>query len=148
MDKFKKTLRAKLDEAAQSAPERKRVMLYLDPDGSDENGSGLYLPMLQACYDRMKPGSLVLAHNSINAAPRLESYLQFVRDEANCQASVNIMLDGEGYFEIEGVPAGPRSLVVAHNGAAEEYPVTIKTGEIADMGEIRFIVVTPSPELQ
>ena len=32
MDKFKKTLRAKLDQAAQSAPERKRVMLYLDPD--------------------------------------------------------------------------------------------------------------------
>ena len=32
MDKFKKTLRAKLDEAAQAAPERKRVMLYLDPD--------------------------------------------------------------------------------------------------------------------
>ena len=32
MEKFKKTLRAKLDEAAQAAPERKRVMLYLDPD--------------------------------------------------------------------------------------------------------------------
>ena len=32
MDKFKKTLRAKLDEAAKVAPERKRVMLYLDPD--------------------------------------------------------------------------------------------------------------------
>ncbi len=32
VDKFKKTLRAKLDEAAQAAPERKRVMLYLDPD--------------------------------------------------------------------------------------------------------------------
>ena len=31
MDRFKKTLRAKLDEAAQAAPERKRVMLYLDP---------------------------------------------------------------------------------------------------------------------
>jgi len=32
MDRFKKTLRAKLDEAARSAPEKKRVMLYLDPD--------------------------------------------------------------------------------------------------------------------
>ena len=32
MDRFKKTLRAKLDEAARAAPERKRVMLYLDPD--------------------------------------------------------------------------------------------------------------------
>lgn len=31
VDKFKKTLRAKLDEAAKAAPERKRVMLYLDP---------------------------------------------------------------------------------------------------------------------
>jgi len=32
VDRFKKTLRAKLDEAAQAVPERKRVMLYLDPD--------------------------------------------------------------------------------------------------------------------
>ena len=32
VDRFKKTLRAKLDQAAQAAPERKRVMLYLDPD--------------------------------------------------------------------------------------------------------------------
>ena len=32
MDRFKKTLRAKLDEAAQSVPERRRVMLYLDPE--------------------------------------------------------------------------------------------------------------------
>jgi len=32
LDRFKKTLRAKLNEAAQATPERKRVMLYLDPD--------------------------------------------------------------------------------------------------------------------
>ena len=31
MDKFKSTLRAKLEEAAQATRERKRVMLYLDP---------------------------------------------------------------------------------------------------------------------
>ena len=32
MDRFKKTLRAKLDQAAKAAPERKRVMLYLNPE--------------------------------------------------------------------------------------------------------------------
>jgi hypothetical protein len=32
MDRYKKTLRAKLNEAAQAAPERKRVMLYLDSE--------------------------------------------------------------------------------------------------------------------
>jgi hypothetical protein len=32
VDRFKKTLRAKLDEAAKAVPEKKRVMLYLDPD--------------------------------------------------------------------------------------------------------------------
>jgi len=32
LDRFKKTLRAKLDDAAQAAPEKKRVMLYLEPD--------------------------------------------------------------------------------------------------------------------
>jgi len=38
----------------------------------------------------------VLAHNSHNAAERLEGYLAFARDEANFRASINVILDREG----------------------------------------------------
>ena len=68
-------------------------LLYLDADGDSKR---VYLDILQACYDRMPAGSVVLAHNSENAAGRLKYYLDFVRDKAHMQASVNVVIDPEG----------------------------------------------------
>lgn len=70
--------------------------LYLDADGDARRGKGIYLEILQAAYDRMPPGSVVLAHNSVNCAERLRDYLRFVRDPAHMRASVNVILDPEG----------------------------------------------------
>jgi len=71
-------------------------LLYLDADGPPDKGKGIYLDILQVGHDRMPPGSVVLAHNSVNAAERLTSYLAFVRDPAHFRASVNVILDTEG----------------------------------------------------
>ena len=71
-------------------------LLYLDADGSNGRGKGIYLDILQAGYNAMPAGSLVLAHNSVNCADRLSEYLAFVRNPAHCRASVNVILDGEG----------------------------------------------------
>ena len=71
-------------------------MLYLDADGGPEIGKGIYLTILKAGYDRMPPGAVVLAHNSVNSAKRLEHYLDFVRDPASFAASVNVVFDPEG----------------------------------------------------
>jgi predicted O-methyltransferase YrrM len=71
-------------------------LLYLDADGDGARGKGIYLDILQACYDRIPSGGIVLAHNSVNAAQRLRYYLDFVRDPAHFRASVNVILDPEG----------------------------------------------------
>jgi predicted O-methyltransferase YrrM len=71
-------------------------LLYLDADGTPEQGKGVYLNILEACYTDMPKGSLVLAHNSYNSAEKLVHYLAYVRDDANFSASVNVLLDGEG----------------------------------------------------
>ncbi len=71
-------------------------LLYLDADGAGGRGKGVYHDILQAAWPHMPGGSVILAHNSVNAAARLEHYLAFVRDTANCRASVNVILDGEG----------------------------------------------------
>jgi len=71
-------------------------LLYLDANGTDGRGKDIYLDILQAAYHRMPPGSLVLAHNSLNAAERLKSYLQFVRTADNFHATVNVIFDKEG----------------------------------------------------
>lgn len=70
--------------------------LYLDADGGPDKGKGIYLDILKAGYDRMPDGAVVMAHNSVNAAGRLTQYMSFVRDPANCRASVNVILDPEG----------------------------------------------------
>jgi len=71
-------------------------LLYLDADGAGGRGKGVYLDILEACYDRLPPGAVVLAHNSVNAAEKLAYYLEYVRDPAHCRASVNVVIDGEG----------------------------------------------------
>ncbi len=71
-------------------------LLYLDADGDSTTGKGVYLDILEGCYDDMPPGSLVLAHNSVNCAGMLRRYLAFVRDPAHFRASVNVIFDPEG----------------------------------------------------
>jgi len=71
-------------------------VLYLDADGDAARGKGIYYDILQACYDRLPAGAAVLAHNSVNCAPRLQHYLNWVRDPANMRASVNVIFDVEG----------------------------------------------------
>jgi predicted O-methyltransferase YrrM len=71
-------------------------LLYLDADGTGGRGKDIYLDILKACIDRVPQGGLVLAHNSVNCARRLEGYLSFVRDATNFRSSVNIIFDTEG----------------------------------------------------
>jgi predicted O-methyltransferase YrrM len=71
-------------------------LLYLDADGGTEHGKGIYLDILEAAYDRLRPGGIVLAHNSVNCAERLQRYLAFVRDPKHMRESVNMILDPEG----------------------------------------------------
>ena len=71
-------------------------LLYLDADGDEARGKGIYLDILEAGLDRMPKGSVVIAHNSVNSAEALRYYLAFVRDSANFANSVNVIPDGEG----------------------------------------------------
>ena len=65
-------------------------LLYIDADGS-------YLPIVKEAGRRaLHGGSLVLAHNSINLASNLRSYLDYVRDPRNSKESVNIFIDDQG----------------------------------------------------
>lgn len=71
-------------------------LLYLDADGAGRSGKGVYLDILLAAWDKLRPRSVVLAHNSVNLAHQLKHYLEFVRNPENFRVSVNIVLDGEG----------------------------------------------------
>jgi predicted O-methyltransferase YrrM len=71
-------------------------LLYLDADGSGGRGKGIYSEILDAGYEKLSSGGVVLAHNSVNCAGRLADYLEYVRNPDHFRASVNIIFDGEG----------------------------------------------------
>ena len=71
-------------------------LLYLDADGTGGRGKSIYLDLLEAAQHALRPGSLILAHNSVNATEQLGDYLSFVRDSTHFRESVNMFVDAEG----------------------------------------------------
>jgi precorrin-6B methylase 2 len=71
-------------------------LLYLDADGTGGQGKSVYLDLIEAARDKLRPGSLILAHNSVNAAEQLTDYLTLVRNQHHCRTSVNVVLDDQG----------------------------------------------------
>ncbi len=71
-------------------------LLYLDADGDERRGKGIYFDILKSGLDKMPKGSLVLAYNSVNSAQRLAHYLEFVRDRKSFSASINVIFDDQG----------------------------------------------------
>lgn len=65
-------------------------LLYIDANGS-------YLDIARAAAaGKLRDGSLLLAHNSVNMADSIAEYLNYVRDPANCHESVNVCIDDQG----------------------------------------------------
>ena len=65
-------------------------LLYIDADGS-------YLQIVQEAAKRaLRPGSLVVAHNSINLAEQIADFLDYVRDDACFSESTNMYVDDQG----------------------------------------------------
>ncbi len=71
-------------------------LLYLDASDEKQRGKGIYLDILEACYDKLPRGGIVMAHNSVNNAETLAAYLETVRDPARFRASCNVIFDIEG----------------------------------------------------
>ncbi|EXI78870.1 MAG: putative O-methyltransferase [Candidatus Accumulibacter appositus] len=71
-------------------------LLYLDADGDRGRGKSIYREILDTAWDKLPAGALMLAHNSVNSATAMRDYLEFVRNPANCGASINLVLDWEG----------------------------------------------------
>ena len=71
-------------------------LLYLDADGGPRGAKSIYFELLQASLHALRPGSLALAHNSVNAAHSMDDYLSYVRDPALFRESVNMIVDDQG----------------------------------------------------
>jgi predicted O-methyltransferase YrrM len=71
-------------------------LLYLDADGPRGQGKSIYLELLNAGLHALRPGSLVLAHNSVNDARSMSDYLETVRNPSNFAASMNMIVDDQG----------------------------------------------------
>ena len=71
-------------------------LLYLDADGPAGRGKSIYLDLLESGLHALKSGSLVLAHNAVNAARQLSDYLDFVRTSERFVESATMVVDDQG----------------------------------------------------
>lgn len=71
-------------------------LLYIDADEFGGRGKSIYLDIAREAWAKIPVGGLLLAHNSVNDARELASYLDFVRNRRNCRASMNLAIDSEG----------------------------------------------------
>lgn len=71
-------------------------LLYLDVGGTTCGDKALNFDVLLACWEKLPKGALIMCHDSATYTEKLEPYLDFVRDPANCSISFNVMLDKEG----------------------------------------------------
>jgi predicted O-methyltransferase YrrM len=71
-------------------------LLYLDADGFQGQGKSIYLEMLLAAEHALRPGSVILAHNSVNCAEGLADYLTYVRTAPRYGVSANMIVDDQG----------------------------------------------------
>jgi len=78
-------------------------LLYLDANGplpgtTGPNTKKIYLTLLQRAYEKMSPGSLVIAHDTLPEwfAQNAGEYLDFVRDPAHFRESVSVEPDRVG----------------------------------------------------
>lgn len=78
-------------------------LLYLDANGPLPGTTGpstkkIYLTLLQRAYDKMPPGSLVVAHDTVPEwfVRSAGEYLDFVRDPAHFRESISVEPDKVG----------------------------------------------------
>ncbi|GIV65483.1 MAG: hypothetical protein AB1457_09510 [Chloroflexota bacterium] len=47
--------------------------------------------------------------------------------------------DSNGFFQIDGVPAGKQCLIVADQRIGHEFQIAVLPGEVLDVGALRFV---------
>jgi hypothetical protein len=50
-----------------------------------------------------------------------------------------VVIDANGYFVMDRVPAGQQSLIVADEEYGNEFPITVIAGGTIDVGQIQFV---------
>ncbi len=71
-------------------------LLYLDAGSRSQGTKSIYLDLLKSAEHALPPGSLVLAHNSVNSADQLSRYLARVRSPCLFRQSANMIVDDQG----------------------------------------------------
>ncbi|MEM7478625.1 MAG: hypothetical protein AAF483_26880 [Planctomycetota bacterium] len=68
----------------------------LDGNSAHRQTKSLYYEILQVCLPKLKPGSLVLSHNSVDYAEELTDFHNTVRDTSIFKNSINFVMDTQG----------------------------------------------------
>lgn len=84
-------------------------------------------------FERLMGSGTVIGIVVDEAGKPLDAEIYILRTDLQGQT------DSRGAFEIRGVPAGSRGLVIARQGGGVERPIHVKAGDTTDVGIIPFV---------
>ncbi|PWH20504.1 MAG: hypothetical protein DDG58_02495 [Ardenticatenia bacterium] len=88
--------------------------------------------------------SFLLGHTGVVSGVVVDEIYRPLQADIYIQlTNLHTRCDANGHFEIRGVPAGPRSIVVAYRGRAQAFPVTVIGGINNQVGQLRFVPTAP-----
>ncbi len=89
--------------------------------------------------------SFLLGHTEVVSGVVVDEIYRPLQADIYVQlTNLHTRCDVNGHFEIRGVPAGLRSIVVAYGGRAQAFPVTVIGGVNNQVGQLRFVPTTPT----
>lgn len=100
----------------------------------------LVLILTAANFFKSQTASLLMGEGSVKGRAVDENGSPFIGDVFVIGVDMIIRTASDGYFFLEGVPAGDQYLVVADKFSGYAYPIIIVPGQTTNVGEVIFLV--------
>lgn len=100
----------------------------------------LVLVLTVANFAKSETGNFLLSKGSVRGMAVDQNGAPFIGDIFIVGVDFIVRTAADGYFFLDGIPAGAQSLVVADEDSGQVYTITVVAGETTDVGQVKFFV--------
>ena len=100
----------------------------------------LVLVLTVANFVKSETGSFLLRKGSVRGMAVDQNGAPFIGDVFIVGVDFIARTASDGYFFLDGIPAGGQSLVVADETSGQVYTITVVPGQTVDIGQVKFLV--------